>query len=141
MSDLARRLIAEAQADCASRLGAIEAHAGRIEEAEALAATLRSHGIAEAQAQGMTFAAWLDRPARTDTWVTLATTGGEELDIALRDAGLRIAAISGELAGYSWKVLLEGLETPLHVSTPAGISLQTRRLNAAVALAPEPAHG
>lgn len=41
MSDLATRLIAEAQADCDSRMETIEAHAGLIEGADALAATLR----------------------------------------------------------------------------------------------------
>jgi hypothetical protein len=115
MSELARRLIAEAEADLASRLQAIEAGTGLIEEAEALAATLRHHGIAVARAGGITFAGWLNMPARCAAYVTIDPIHATELLGVLAAAGLRIAGITpGEISS---SLRLDGLDVPLNVPT------------------------
>lgn len=113
MSDLATRLIAEAQADCDSRMETIEAHAGLIEGADALAATLRSKGL-DVVAHGYTHAAWVGRPGKVTTWVAAHSVDADALLIALRDAGLVISDISTD-NGTAY-LHLEGLETRLHIS-------------------------
>ena len=115
MSELARRLIDAAQADCASRLAAIEAHAALIEEAETLAATLRSHGIADATAHGLTCAGFWNRPGRLETWVTVSGCDVLALQWALRDACLRVVGVRiGDAAG---ELQVDGIDCGLAVPT------------------------
>jgi hypothetical protein len=113
VSELATCLIAEVQADCSSRLEAIKAYAGQIEEAESLAATLRSKGL-DVVAAGHSFAAWINSPGYVITWVSAHTVDAEALLVALREADLVIGDISAEHGiGY---LQLQGLKTRLHVS-------------------------
>lgn len=141
MSELATRLIAEAQADCASRLEAIEAHAGRIEEAEALAATLRSKGL-DVTAYGYSSPAWFKGPAKLITWVSSQSADAEALLIALRDAELVISDITND-NGTAY-LHLQGLENRLHISdsTRKGVLAALRvSLGSLAQPAKEPAHG
>lgn len=141
MSDLAIRLIAEAQADCTSRLEIIESHAGQIEEAEALAATLRSKGL-DVVAAGHTIAAWINDPGKVITWVSAHSVDAEALLVALREAELVISDISD--AHGTACLQLQGLETRLHISdaTRQGLLAELHAsLSGLVQNLMEPAHG
>lgn len=139
MSELARKLIADAQADLASRLQAIEANAGLIEEAETLAATLRHHGIVGARAGGVTFAAWLNRPAKCAAFVTIDQIPATELLSVLASAELRIADITPE--EISGKLRLDGLDVPLYVPTATAQALIHELARTMAPIAEALAHG
>jgi hypothetical protein len=126
MSELASSLIAEAEADLASRLQIIEAHVGLIEEAETLAATLRHQG-ADAYAHGYTSPAYFNRPAKCSIWVTVDVGDADALLTALGAAELRIADIQTE--EYQSKLILEGLAVPLSVPPAMGKALLQRLIN------------
>lgn len=140
MSELARRLIAEAQADCTSRLEAIEAQAGLIEETESLAATLRSKGL-NVSAYGYTSPAWINDPYKVSAWVSAASVDTDALLIALRDAELVIRDIAVE-SGMSW-LHLQGLDARLLISDAArqAVLAALRDSLAGVVAGLEPAHG
>lgn len=139
MSELANRLINEAQADLASRLQAIEAHAGLVEEAEALAATLRHHGVTSARAGGVTFAAWLNRPAKCAAYVTIDQIPATELLSVLASAELRIADITpDEISG---RLRLDGLDVPLNVPTATAQALIQELARTMAPIAEALAHG
>jgi hypothetical protein len=113
MSELASALITEAHAEYTSRLQAIEAHAGLIEEAEALAATLRCHGLS-AQASGITFASLVGTPARVYAWVSARGCTLAELQIALLDADLRVGNIITD-SDHTGRLCIDGLQTQIYV--------------------------
>lgn len=140
MSELARRLIAEALADRRSRMEAIEAYAGLIEEAETLAATLRSKGL-EVAAHGYTRAAWFRDPATLTAWVSAHRVEADALLIALRDAELVISDITVE-SGTAW-LCLNGLDTRLQISDTArrGVLAALHDALAGIVAGLEPAHG
>lgn len=116
---LMREMIDTEHTHHATTLAAIEAARGQIEEADALAATLRAHGITNAHATG-----WTIRPLlRTDR--TQVSTGvnimygatGEQLAQALRAADLAIASLKAHTHNCYSTLRLEGLATPLFIST------------------------
>lgn len=112
MSELARTLIADAQADCDTRLAAIEAATGLIEEAETLAATLRHHGI-DCKAYGYSSPRWFNDPEKCVTWVKAHFADGPQILAALGAADLRIGSFTP--SEHSGIINLCGIATPLHV--------------------------
>jgi hypothetical protein len=124
MSELARRLIAEAEADLASRLQAIEAHTALIEEAETLAATLRHHGIAT-RCNGSTFAGWVGQPAKCRAWAHIdGSVTPDALLTAFGAAELRVAAI--EPGDYLGTLRIEGIAAPVHIENATAHALLQR---------------
>jgi len=87
MSELMQQMITDVHNEHATRLAHIEAAAGLIEEAETLAATLRSHGVTGARAAGYV------TTGKALAYVHAVDATGDELRQALADAGLRIALI------------------------------------------------
>lgn len=124
MSSLAQKMIDDVNAETTAKLAAIEAGAGKIEEAETLAATLRSFGISAAKARGFagSTGAWC--------WVTAYGTQPDALRQALADADLRIARIEHDGKTAS-DIFLDGLDTPINTLADVGAALQPTQ---------EPAH-
>lgn len=120
---LAQKLIDDLNAECAERLAAIEAAAGRIEEAETLASTLRHHGI-DALTHGFT-----SHRIGLTVWVQAFPNSPAALRQALADADLRIEVIGrGE---HHREIRLQGLDTELTVTAEIAAALQSSE---------EPAH-
>lgn len=124
MSSLAQKMISDVHAETTAKLAAIEAGAGKIEEAETLAATLRSFGISNAKARGFagSTGAWC--------WVTAYDTQPDALRQALADADLRIARIERDGKPTS-DIFLDGLDTPINTWAEIAAALQSSE---------EPAH-
>lgn len=118
MSPLALKMISDVHAETNAKLAAIEAGAGRIEEAETLAATLRSFGITTAKAQGFAGS------TGAMCWVLVfPDTQSSALRQALTDADLRISRI--ELDGsYNADIHLDGLEATISTSAEIAAALQ-----------------
>lgn len=133
MSELARQLIAEAQADLASRLEAIEAATGLIEEAETLAATLRHHGI-EARSYGNSFAAYWQTLPRCVAGVSIGDPDANTLRIALQAADLKIHRV--DIGQHLGTLHLEGLNAEISLGKELACELQTLLLRTHQ----EPAH-
>lgn len=125
MSSLAQKMIDDVNAETTAKLAAIEAGAGKIEEAETLAATLRSFGIATAKAHG--FAGSTGAMCRV---LVFPDTSVAALRQALSDADLRIARIAPD-GGYNADIFLDGLDTAISTSADIAAALQS---------AEEPAH-
>lgn len=125
MSSLAQKMIADVNAETTARLAAIEAAAGRIEEAETLAATLRSYGITTAKAKGFTGSTGVM------CWVLVfPDTQADALRQALADADLRIKRIEPD-GNYNADIFLDGLDIAISTSTEIAAALQSTE---------EPAH-
>lgn len=124
MSPLALKMISDVHAETTAKLAAIEAANSKIEEAETLAATLRSFGIITAKARGFagSTGAWC--------WVTAYGTQPDALRQALADADLRIARIEHDGKTAS-DIFLDGLDTPINTLADVGAALQPTQ---------EPAH-
>ena len=125
MSSLAQKMIDDVNAETTAKLAAIEAGAGKIEEAETLAATLRSFGIATAKAKGFTGSMGVL------CWVRVfPDTTSAALRQALADADLRISRIVPDGENYC-DIFLDGLDIAINTWTDIGVALQS---------AEEPAH-
>lgn len=126
MSELATQLIQAANDEHTAALAAIEAGIGQIEEAEALAATLRSFGVTTARAVGFVGSGKYLATANVKTWAQALNTSGDALIQALRDADLQVSHINlkdgdshGDSHGY---IHLEGLECRLRADAAACIA-------------------
>jgi len=117
MSPFALKMISDVNAETTAKLAAIEAGAGKIEEAETLAATLRSFGISTAKARGFAGS------TRVWCWVTAYDTQPDALRQALSDADLRIARIEHDGKTAS-DIFLDGLDTPINTWADIGAALQ-----------------
>jgi hypothetical protein len=124
VSELATQLIQAAHDEHAAALAAIEAGIGQIEEAEALAATLRSFGVTTVRAVGFVGSGkYLATDANVKTWAQALNTSGDALIQALRDADLQVSHINlkdGDSHGY---IHLEGLECRLCADAAACIAV------------------
>lgn len=106
MSSLAQKMISDVQAETTAKLAAIEASVGKIEEAETLAATLRSFGIAGARALGFSGSTGVL------CWVTLPhDITGTALCQALADADLKINRIEPD--GPNCDIFFDGLDVAI----------------------------
>lgn len=124
MSELATQLIQAANDEHTAALAAIEAGIGKIEEAEALAATLRSFGVTTVRAVGFVGSGkYLATDANVKAWAQAFNTSGDALIQALRDADLQVSHINlkdGDSHGY---IHLEGLECRLCADAAACIAV------------------
>lgn len=111
MSELMQRIIDEANANHAAVLESIEASGGLIEEAETLAATLRSHGIHDARATGFTTC------KKVHAYVQAIHATGLALRQALADAGLRVMMF--ERSDQFCELHLHGLDCRINVDAAA----------------------
>lgn len=119
MSSLAQKMIDDVNAETTAKLAAIEAGAGKIEEAETLAATLRSFGIATAKAHG--FAGSTGAMCRV---LVFPDTSVAALRQALSDADLRISRIVPDGENYC-DIFLDGLDIAINTWTDIGVALQS----------------
>lgn len=123
MSALMQSIIVQLNTEHAASLARIEASAGRFDEAETLAATLRSHGI-KAACTGFA------NPRTVNAYVQALHNDGAALRQALADADLQIAYI--ERREEFADVHLRGLECTISIDASA---------IKAITSTPEPAHG
>lgn len=108
MTSLAQKMIDDVNAETTAKLAAIEAGAGKIEEAETLAATLRSFGITTAKANGFTGSMGVL------CWVLVfPDTTSAALRQALADADLRIKRIEPDGELYC-NIFLDGLDVAIN---------------------------
>lgn len=128
MSELAQSLIQSINDEHAARLGAVEANIGRIEETEALATTLRRHGLAEAKAVGFVLGGvGRFNKAEIRTYVTTSGAAAQELTQALHTADLRISHINmGTAESYGY-MHLYGLDIPLLADRSTCLGVATHR--------------
>lgn len=128
MSMLTQSLIQTLNNEHAAKLAAVEESLGYIEEAEALAATLRHHGITEAKAIGFVLGNGSPgNKAEVRVYVSASITATDALTQALAAADLRISHISmGETDPYGYLVL-HGLNTRLMAMRSACLGAAQQR--------------
>lgn len=120
MSELMQQMIDREIENHAKALAAIEARAGLIQEAETLAATLRSGGVASACAMGYVTPPFLSGgDASVHVYVDALADPGEAIAQALRDADLRIRIVEQHPGGGYCSLNLEGLDTRLDIPSKA----------------------
>lgn len=131
---LAQQMIDAVNAKATQQLAAIEECMGQIEEAETLAATLRSFGLRNATAAGFPS---IGRVARVITYVHVLNDTTEAITQALTDADLRLDHFMATPDGEYTDIHLAGLDTYLITAAEVGQELfaQRERINAR-----EPAH-
>lgn len=135
MSELARKLIQDVNDEQAAALAAIEAGIGQIEEAEALAATLRSFGVPEARASGyVSSGKYTAKGGYVSGWVQALFTSADVLIQALRDADLQVSHINIKGSDAVGHIHLRGLECTLCADAAACTAVAMHRPT-------EPAHG
>lgn len=118
MSELMQQMIDCEIENHAKALAAIEARAGLIEEAETLAATLRSSGVTSAHATGFVNPpVFSGGAAHVHLTVDVLSDSGEAIAQALRDADLRIRIVERHTGGGYCSLHLEGLDTRLDIPT------------------------
>ena len=132
---LKQKLTDDLQGEMSMRLHAIHDHAGLLEEADALAATLRSHGV-KAAAAGWTMRgiSSIGSPASVSAHVVVMSNSAEEIHKALQDADLQIAAITDVDGFASASVVLKNL------SVSMAVAAATARQLAELLAAEEAAH-
>ncbi len=120
MSELARRLIADEHTRHAGALTAIEQAGGLIAEAETIAATLRSHGIKDARANGFVGAGM---PSKVYLYVMAGLdVSPEALLQALRDADLPIGWLDIGSESFS-DIHLHGLDVAICVERDVALAI------------------
>jgi hypothetical protein len=131
---LAQQMIDAVNAKATQQLAAIEDHLGQIEEAETLAATLRSYGLSAARAHGFPRSGSIPGVI---TYVAVLHDTTEAITQALADADLRLAHFMATPDGEYTDIHLAGLDTYLVTDAEVGQELfaQRERINAR-----EPAH-
>lgn len=131
---LAQQMIDAVNAKAAQQLAGIEEYMGQIEEAEALAATLRSFGLPDARASG--FPRYGNTPGVV-TYVMALRSTAEAITQALADADLRLDHFMATPDGGYTDIHLAGLDTYLTIDVEAGQQLYANRIRA---ITQEPAH-
>lgn len=131
---LAQQMIDAVNTKATQQLAAIEEHMGQIEEAETLAATLRSFGLPDARAGG--FPRYGSMPGVV-TYVLALHSTTEAITQALTDADLRLDLFMATPDGEYTDIHLAGLDTYLITGAAVGQELfaQRERINTR-----EPAH-
>ena len=131
---LAQQMIDAVNAKATQQLAAIEEYMGQIEEAEALAATLRSFGLSDARAGG--FPRYGSMPGVV-TYVMALHSTAEAITQALTDADLRLDHFMATPDGGYTDIHLAGLDTYLTIGVEVGQQLYANRIRA---ITQEPAH-
>ena len=117
---LAQQMIDAVNTKATQQLAAIEEHMGQIEEAETLAATLRSFGLPDARAAGF------PRYGLTSgvvTYVLALHSNGEAITQALTDANLQLDYFMATPDGEYTDIHLAGLDTYLITAAEVGQEL------------------
>lgn len=133
--ELAQQLIATEAARHTATLTAIEQATGLIAETEAIAATLRSHGIAYASANG--YIIGNDKPTLRAYVSASFNTNADALLQALRDADLPIGYLDIG-AGVFSEIHLHGLDVPISVERSVALAIGAAHLAGAAPRRLEP---
>lgn len=125
---LAQQMIDAVNTQATQQLAAIEAHMGQIEEAETLAATLRSFGLPDACAEGFSRSGHISGVV---TFVLVLHSTTEAISQALIDADLRLDHFKATPDGDYTDIHLVGLDTYLLTAAEVGQELfaQRERIN------------